>query len=252
VSKENSPEKSHEAFAVIQDRMEEEGYINAGQIVGAYSTGELPEMEWGKVDAPITIRASYYYLHYYDVGSYVVTTQKSESIESYAIRLNELIKAVKERTGKDKVIIVAHSMGGLVSREYIALFGEDSVDKLIMIGTPNHGIGGRVKRLCSVVGSSKECDDMKNDSIFLKKLNSAVNTPKNTKFYTIRAVGCKMGEKDGDGIVTEDSVRLDFARNYVINGSCTDSLQSDLHTRFLNPDIYSKTYDIMIGILSET
>ena len=48
-------------------------------------------------------------------------------------------KALKE-TGQDKVILIAHSMGGLVAREYIQSSGyENDVDSLIMLGTPNEG-----------------------------------------------------------------------------------------------------------------
>ncbi|MCK4553474.1 hypothetical protein KAU19_00740 [Candidatus Parcubacteria bacterium] len=46
----------------------------------------------------------------------------------------------ESETGATKVDIVAHSMGGLISRSYIQ--GDnyrDDVDQLIMLGTPNHG-----------------------------------------------------------------------------------------------------------------
>ena len=43
----------------------------------------------------------------------------------------------------DRVDIVAHSMGGLISRYYIEVMGgEEKVRKLIMIGTPNEGAAG--------------------------------------------------------------------------------------------------------------
>jgi hypothetical protein len=44
------------------------------------------------------------------------------------------------RDGRVKVNLIAHSMGGLVSRYYIqALGGKDAVSKLVMLGTPNQG-----------------------------------------------------------------------------------------------------------------
>lgn len=54
--------------------------------------------------------------------------------------LKPWIAEAKRRTGKTKVDIVAHSMGGLVARAYIqsADFKND-VDRLIMVGTPNQG-----------------------------------------------------------------------------------------------------------------
>lgn len=50
------------------------------------------------------------------------------------------IDKAKQEAGAEKVDIVAHSMGGLISRSYIQ--GDnyrDDVDQLIMLGTPNHG-----------------------------------------------------------------------------------------------------------------
>ena len=58
--------------------------------------------------------------------------------------LKELIDLLKFRTGRDKVVIVAHSMGGLVARSYMQIFGDEDVDKIIMITTPNKGVSGSV------------------------------------------------------------------------------------------------------------
>lgn len=53
--------------------------------------------------------------------------------------LKEKIEAVKAETGKEKVNIVAHSMGGLLTKAYIEAYGEGSIDKLIFVGTPHLG-----------------------------------------------------------------------------------------------------------------
>lgn len=49
------------------------------------------------------------------------------------------IERIKHKTGKKKVILIGHSLGGLLGRAYINYFSPNSVDKLIMIGTPNLG-----------------------------------------------------------------------------------------------------------------
>ena len=41
--------------------------------------------------------------------------------------------------GRQKIVLVAHSMGGLVCRAYVARYGDRYVDKLITIGCPHHG-----------------------------------------------------------------------------------------------------------------
>lgn len=53
--------------------------------------------------------------------------------------LKPKIEQVIKETGKKKVIIVAHSMGGLVSRYYIQNIEAQKVYALYMLGTPNEG-----------------------------------------------------------------------------------------------------------------
>ena len=43
------------------------------------------------------------------------------------------------RTGSDRVIIVAHSMGGLVARAWLRHYGAARVARIITLGTPHHG-----------------------------------------------------------------------------------------------------------------
>ena len=56
-----------------------------------------------------------------------------------AEKLKEKINKILADTGADKVDLVAHSMGGLVAKKYIALNGAGNVDQLIFIGTPQLG-----------------------------------------------------------------------------------------------------------------
>ena len=54
--------------------------------------------------------------------------------------LRHWINEAKEKSGSAKVDIIAHSMGGLISRSYIQGDNyQNDVDQLIMLGTPNHG-----------------------------------------------------------------------------------------------------------------
>ncbi|MHA1623925.1 MAG: esterase/lipase family protein [Promethearchaeota archaeon] len=67
-------------------------------------------------------------------------TPANIDIQINAKKLEALVQQVLTSTGKTKVNLVAHSMGGLISRWYIEqLGGNDKVHKLIMLGTPNHG-----------------------------------------------------------------------------------------------------------------
>lgn len=68
----------------------------------------------------------------------------NRQVVSYVPDLAAKIKQIKEETGADKVDVVAHSMGGLITRWYIQKTPslpnkEKDIGQLIMIATPNHG-----------------------------------------------------------------------------------------------------------------
>lgn len=71
------------------------------------------------------------FISYYDWKSRVL-----DSINRY---LYPDIERIKRQTGYNKVIIIGHSLGGLLGRGYMTYFDPSSVEKLIMIGTPNFG-----------------------------------------------------------------------------------------------------------------
>lgn len=64
-----------------------------------------------------------------------------------AMVLREKIEVVRTQTGKEKVNIVAHSMGGLVAKEYVAQYGPGAVEQLVFIGTPHLGSPKATKML---------------------------------------------------------------------------------------------------------
>ena len=62
------------------------------------------------------------------------------SNELTALDLKDKIQTVKDKTGASKIDLVAHSMGGLVARQYAESNNYDNdIDQLIMLGTPHHG-----------------------------------------------------------------------------------------------------------------
>ena len=244
----NSPEFSLDAFNKIQSKLQQDGYTSAGTITPISDYSEIKEGEWGLSSRPVSVKGSYYLVSYYNLGGYSIATQKSENIETYAIRMKELIDILKFRTGKDKVIIIAHSMGGLVARSYVSIFGDSSVEKLVLIAAPNKGISGKINSYCPILGEKKECSDMSSESIFIKKLNDPIKIPKNIEIHNIIGIGCNMNGKEGDGIVTKENAELEYVQNYYINGTCED-VSKLLHTQILNIDKYSKVYDIISSVL---
>lgn len=61
------------------------------------------------------------------------------SIELFADQLALMIAAIEAATGATQVILVGHSMGGLVSRAYLRRYGSGKVRRLVTLGTPHHG-----------------------------------------------------------------------------------------------------------------
>jgi triacylglycerol esterase/lipase EstA (alpha/beta hydrolase family) len=61
------------------------------------------------------------------------------SIESFAEQLAGKIDAALAATGGAHVVIVAHSMGGLVTRAYLRRHGRRKIARVLTIGTPHHG-----------------------------------------------------------------------------------------------------------------
>ena len=61
------------------------------------------------------------------------------SIDLLAEQLSRRIDEVCRATGAEKVVVVAHSMGGLVTRAYMARRGSISIEKFITLGSPHHG-----------------------------------------------------------------------------------------------------------------
>lgn len=251
LAKYNSPEFSLDAFNKLQTKLQEDGYLNAG-IVSLYSKNEpLQAGVWGLSGKPITVKASYYYDAFRKGDKYIVIPTKSENIDTYALRLKDLIDIVKERTNKPKVNIIAHSMGGLVARRYVQIFGEGDIDKLITISTPNKGIAGAISDYCSLIGENRECQDMQENSLFINKLNDPLKQPVKVKLYSIIGQGCQMKFGDGDGIVSTKNAKLENAKLYFVNGTCGGVFGAVLHTDILDIERYPETYRVVAEILIE-
>lgn len=246
VTKDLPLEYSLEGFRVIQDKLEGDRYLNAGAIT-LYTSKDVPAGIWN-FNFPISIRGSYYFDFFEEPENYRIVLTKSENIDTYAVRLKEVFDNIRFRTGKDKVNVVAFSMGGLVIRRHMQLFGSDGFDKVILVGTPNKGISGEVSTLCPLAGGEKrECDDMNSESLFMQKLNRD-KIPDN--LYNIYGTGCAMDDGMGDGIVLEDKTRLDIQNNFVINGTCRGKFRP-LHLDLLKIDMYPEVYEIIKEILEK-
>lgn len=86
-------------------------------------------------------------------------------IDSYIDALARRIEEICAGTGADKLVILAHSMGGLVARAYLRKYGARRVAKLITLGTGHHGSE------LAHLGAGKNSAQMVPGSAWLKQLN---------------------------------------------------------------------------------
>lgn len=124
------------------------------------------------------------------------------SIEDFEEDLHRAIERVSQ--GR-RVAIVAHSMGGLAARLYLARRGGDRVAKLITIGSPHHGT-----RLAPW-GVGENAREMAPGSRFLASLEAAEENAAMPPALSIYSVHDNM-------ILPQDSSRLAWARNAAVKG----------------------------------
>jgi hypothetical protein len=83
--------------------------------------------------------------------------------------LKEKIEQIKTQTGAEKVDLIAHSLGGLVSKYYLKYYGQNSVNKFIDIATPHLGAPSAFKIL------------MYGDNMNIEKLGISLLNPETVK-----------------------------------------------------------------------
>jgi pimeloyl-ACP methyl ester carboxylesterase len=76
------------------------------------------------------------------VSNYAVDLEPvTAGIDEYVPEVARAVEQLCAATASDKLIIVGHSMGGLVARAYLRSHGASHVARVITLGTPHHGTG---------------------------------------------------------------------------------------------------------------
>lgn len=87
-------------------------------------------------------------------------------------QLNQRIEEVCALTGSKQVTLIAHSMGGLICRSYLARHGSDRVDRLLTLATPHQGSA------LARIGIGKNAREMQPGSLWLRDMASeAIKIP---------------------------------------------------------------------------
>lgn len=89
-------------------------------------------------------------------------TSIGKLVPQLATRIDEVCAA----TGARHVTLVAHSMGGLVCRSYLARFGDERIARLVTLATPHAGTE------LARIGFGQNAREMEPDSVWLRDLNA--------------------------------------------------------------------------------
>ncbi len=241
-------------FSEMQEKLAQEGYYeDRGYILASQELVNFQKGQWKDLSKPVSFRVTYYKGEY-SSASDAVLSDDQYSISVYADRLSKMIDIALYATGKNKVDLVAHSMGGLVVREYVRKYGTSKVNKIITLGTPNHGTNGYSAGLgCDIGHRGPECEDMRSGSTFITTLNSQETFP-GIKYLAVIGVSSDYllvcpNLEDSDGVVCKSSAPLNGAKNYYY--SKTSTVSSMLHGALTRPsetpDVYNYVVDFLVN-----
>ncbi|MGK5007785.1 esterase/lipase family protein [Janthinobacterium sp. LB2P70] len=139
-------------------------------------------------------------------------------IEEFVPLVEQAIAELCARTGSDRVILVAHSMGGLVARAWLRHYGAARVARIVTIGTPHHGTalanlaaGANARQMSRVDGTP---------SGWLAQL-AASETPE------LRALITSIYSHHDNIVAPQSSAQLPGARNIAFGGIGHVALASD-------------------------
>jgi len=136
-------------------------------------------------------------------------------IEEYVPLVQKAVNDLCRSSGHGRVIVVAHSMGGLAARAYLRTHGNAKIARLITIGTPHHGTA------IANFGVGMNCRQMHSratkdrgqyvSSLWLRKLDEGEDIATRANIVSIYS--------HHDNIVApQTSAHLDGARNIAFEG----------------------------------
>ena len=162
-----------------------------------FSTSNLTTDTYLYNSTPTTIQGGdFYYVNFaVDSGGIIHTNtdgtidttcsnlSNQSAIAKQGYALKQIILKVMQLTGKNKVVLMGHSMGGLASREYLQNTnnwqndGLPHVAKLATTGTPHGGSNAIGGQIVGVDYNSEAIRDLKKQSVYLEGgYENSVNT----------------------------------------------------------------------------
>lgn len=113
---------------------------------------------------------------------YIISyTPPTANARGLAKQLADRARQIMEKCESEKIDIVCHSMGGVLTRyALVNLDLADRADCVVTLGSPHRG--SRVAGLVPAMGSAAQ---LRHDSPFIKEVAADGDTPGNARFYSI-------------------------------------------------------------------
>jgi triacylglycerol esterase/lipase EstA (alpha/beta hydrolase family) len=124
------------------------------------------------------------------------------SIDDFVPQVHAAVEHLRAQTGSERVVILAHSMGGLVARAYLRRHGDRHIARVITLGTPHHGTA------LAHFGLGSNAAQMRRDSEWLGSLAASEANLQRALFSSIYSVHDNI-------IAPQNSSDLPGARNLV-------------------------------------
>ncbi|MDY6777680.1 MAG: alpha/beta fold hydrolase, partial [Candidatus Nanohaloarchaea archaeon] len=151
----------------------------------------------------------------------------------YAQELQEYVEETLDQ--EERISLLAHSMGGLVSRHYVEeLEGGDYVDSLVTLGTPHQG-----SLLAYMGGHTRGGRAMQPGSEFLENLNDDI--AEDVDYTVVWSEDDRMIQPSTYGRMPVDADNVDEIHVDVGDPFDLFAPPGTNHLRLMEPDVY-KTY----------
>ena len=139
-------------------------------------------------------------------------------IELFAEQLDRKIESICAATGAQRVVLIGHSMGGLVARAYLRRFGGRRVAHLVTLGTPHHG------SVLAYLFPGRSLAQLRPGNPWLAALNREENAPAPAPITSIWSWHDSM-------VAPQVSAVLDQADNVALLGVAHNALLADAASR---------------------
>lgn len=135
------------------------------------------------------------------------------SIDCFAPIIHRAVNQLRRETESNKILIVAHSMGGLAVRAYLRDYGKAHIAKVITLGTPHHGT------VLAKFGKGKNSQQMRrNDSRSQSSTNDWLQQLANEEDHANYELIVSLYSHHDNIIAPQTSSHLVGARNISFHG----------------------------------